>query len=216
MSSAITKKIIAFAAMAIFGFVAYYGSYLPMVKAQVFIATLRNLRSAVPTFEVFKSNISQPLDLPSPIGQEELVRNSTNLVLNLVSSNNDPQTVINLVNLAESYYKPIIDKGTGMSFGQNLYILGALNETAFLKTRMPEYLEKSKKYYEKGVELGPNRPQSLYGLFDVYRIAGDVERVKFYAGRILTLWPDDQRTGLAVDDFLQRVAEYRAKQGKAK
>ena len=53
-----------------------------------------------------------------------------------------------------------------MSFGQDLYLMGAINETAYAHTGNPAYLAAAQKYYEEGVALGPNRPQSLYGLFD--------------------------------------------------
>ena len=67
-----------------------------------------------------------------------------------------------------------------MSFGQDLYLLGAINETAYAHTGNPAYLAAAQRYYEEGVAMGPNRPQSLYGLFDVYRAEGNAE--SYYGG----------------------------------
>ena len=76
---------------AIFG-VAVYGSYLPMRKAQMFIATLQGLQTQqgqATSLQDLENKLSVPLDYPSPIGQEELVRNMANSVLSFVQQGGD-------------------------------------------------------------------------------------------------------------------------------
>jgi hypothetical protein len=92
-----------------------------------------------------------------------------------------------------------------MSFGQNLYLLGALNEVALVKTRDPKYLVAAKRYFLMGLERGPKRPQFLYGMFDVYRAEGDVVKTQEIANQILAQWPTDERTRQALAEFLERA-----------
>lgn len=200
------KKIIGVVVSCLVVFSVYSGSFLPLKKSQSFINTMRDLNlNKAPSLDGFKKSLSVPLDLPSPIGQEELVRQVASLIMNIINQPNaDPAVINDLLTYINSYYEPIIKNGTGMSFGQNLYILGSMNEIAFVKTNQVKYLEAAKKYYQRGHELGPNRPQPLFGLFDVYRMEGNVEQVKIIAGQILTQWPAEERTRQALVDFLNR------------
>ncbi|RJQ29470.1 hypothetical protein C4571_01340 [Candidatus Parcubacteria bacterium] len=174
--------------------VLYYGSYLPFKKSRAFISTLREL-GAAKSFQEFTEKLSVPLDMPSPIGQEELVRNAGSAVLNIVIGNgaNNPALVAAAVKYLEDYYSPIIESGSGMSFEQNLYILGLVNQVAFEHTRDPRYFDAAKRYYSQGLALGPRRPQFLYGIFDIYRVEGNLEKVRETANQILAQWPGDEK-----------------------
>jgi hypothetical protein len=88
-----------------------------------------------------------------------------------------------------------------MSFGQDLYLEGAINEIAFAETGDPTYLAAAQKWYSEGVTLGPNRPQSLYGLFDVYRAEGDSTDTIAVGTTILRNWPADTRIAQAMALF---------------
>lgn len=199
----IAKKIIGISATVFILLLAYYGTYLPLRKSQAFIGALRSLNS-VRSLADFERAVSVPLDMPSPIGQEELVRNASNIVLNLIQQNDRPELVSELVNYIGSYYRPIIDRGRGMSFEQNIYILGALNEMAYIKTKQAKFLEAAKDYFDKGLKLGPKRPQFLYGLFDIYRMEGNVSGAKTVAEQILRQWPNDEKTRSSLADFLSK------------
>src|SRR3989344_374911 len=164
------KKAIAISASIFILFLGYYGSYLPMRKSMIFISVIQNT-GGIKTLADFEQAFSEPLDYPSPIGQEELVRNTANMTVGSIQ-NISPEGVGQMVNYIESYYEPIISRGRGMSFGQNLYLLGAINEIAFLKTQKTQYIDDAEKYFGKARDLGPKRPQGLYGLFDVYRVKG--------------------------------------------
>jgi hypothetical protein len=177
----------------IFG-VAVYGSYLPMRKAQMFIATLQGLQTQqgqATSLQDLENKLSAPLDYPSPIGQEELVRNMANSILSFVQQSSDATSTAALIGYLNSYYDPILNQGKGMSFGQDLYLEGAINEVAFSRTGDPTYLAAAQKWYSEGVTLGPNRPQALYGLFDVYRAEGDVTDTIAIGTTIMHNWPTD-------------------------
>ena len=139
--------------------------------------------------------MSVPLDAPSPIGQEELVRNMGNYLVNIIRGNaQNPELVAAVMQYMERYYAPILARGRGMSYEQNLFVLGTASEFAFIKTNNPQYLAAAKRYYLQGFSLGPNRPQPLYGLLDVYRMEGDLDRAIEMGEKIVSLWPSDERT----------------------
>ncbi len=201
------KKIIAIIVGIFILSVAYYGNFLPLQMSQTFITTLRNLQS-VKSLDEFENTISVPLDIPSPIGKEELVRNMASIVMNLVQQSADPKVVAEVIRFLDHYYDPIIARGTGMSFEQNLYILATINQLVFVRTHDVSYFLKAKKYYEEGLALGPKRPQFLYGMFDMYRTEGNVEKSKAIADQILTQWPDDTRIRDGLAKFLEYVAAH--------
>ena len=147
--------------------------------------------SPVNSLNELQARLAVPLDYPSPVGQEELVRNTANNILGFVSQGADPTSTAVLVSFLTNYYTPIIARGRGMSFGQDLYLMGAIEEMAYAHTGNPAYLAASQKYYEEGVALGPNRPQSLYGLFDVYRAEGNMASTTAIGEKILSNWPTD-------------------------
>ncbi len=184
--------------------VAYFGSYLPMVKSLTFISTMRQ-SGGVRTVQDLEQLFSVPLDYPSPIGQEELVRNLASTIAGTLGNISDPAVIKELVRYVESYYKPIIDRGKGMSFGQNLYLLGLINETAYLKTNDKKYLDAASAYFKKAYELGPKRPQSLYGLLDVYKAEGNIEAFKKIADQLLSQWPNDERSKAIISAVLNPV-----------
>jgi len=201
------KRVIAFVIIAVILVVAAYGSYLPLRKAQMFIDTLQSFQTTPPTsLQDLETRLSVPLDYPSPIGQEELVRNTANSVLGLVQRSQDASTTANIIQFLNSYYDPIIASGKGMSFGQDLYLEGAINEIAFANTGSADFLLSAKRYYAAAVQLGPNRPQSLYGLFDVYRALGDASDTVSVANTIVGNWPSDQNVGPSLQAFFASLA----------
>ena len=195
-----SKEIIAVVASLFLVFIAWYGSYLPMRKAEIYITTLQSMQTnPVSTLGDLETRVSIPLNSFSPIGQEELVRNMANSVLGFVQQSQDATSTAELIRFTISYFDPIIERGKGMSFGQDIYLMGAINEMAYTKTGNKAYLEDAKTYYREGQALGPNRPQPLYGLFDVYRMEGDVANAEAIGKKILTNWPTDENVqqGLA-------------------
>lgn len=173
-----------------------YGNYLPWTKSVSFINAMRSLDS-VNSLSGFETTISQPLDIPSPIGQEELVRNVASTIAGFLRQSNATNDLMKEAILyLNKYYQPVLDRHRGMSFEQDLFLNGLINETAFFKTKDPQYLVNSQKYYEEGFGLGPKRPQFLYGLLDIYQIEGQKDRAETMGEQIVSQWPDDGRTKL--------------------
>ncbi|HTY39884.1 MAG TPA: hypothetical protein VMC43_02235 [Candidatus Paceibacterota bacterium] len=198
------QKVIAVLAAGALMVIAYYADYLPLKKSDAFITALRNMGN-VKSLDEFKQNFSYPLDIPSPIGQEELVRNLGGSIVNIINANgeNNPALVGELLKYLDSYYQPIMQTGRGMSFAQNVFILGNAYQAAYIRTKNPQYLARAIEYYRQGnQEVSSKRPQFLYGLFDVYRMAGDTPDAINIAQRILQLWPDDQSVQRALDQLM--------------
>ncbi len=200
------KKAVAVSISIFLALVGYYGSYLPMQKSMLFITAMQRA-AGMKTINDFEQNFSIPLNVPSPIGQEELVRSMANTIANSFQNVPQKEGVDELVRYVESYFKPIIDRNRGMSFGQDIYILGAMNEFAFIKTGDKKYLQAAENYFKRSVILGPKRPQGLYGLLDVYRMEGNIEGFKITAEQILSQWPDDARTKSVYDQFMKLVSQ---------
>ncbi len=196
------KKIIAAALSLFVLFVGFYGSYLPLRKSRLFIGTMRGMGNTASLAEL-KRQFSIPLDATSPVGQEELVRNTANFLVSAFQQPNiKPEVALDILKFIENYYDPIISSDRGMSFTQDLYVSGILNELAFTKTKNPEYLEKAQVYFERGLEKSPHRPQFLFGMFDIFHIKGDVEGMKKIANQIFSLWPEETRTSEAIKEII--------------
>lgn len=209
------KGTIAVILAALIVFVAVLGSYLPLRKSQMFIGVLNNLAVQPPTsIQDLETRAAAPLDYYAPIGQEELVRNTANNVLGFIQHGTDATTTRDLVSFLNGYYDPILNSGKGMSFGQDLYLEGAVNELAFVQTGDPTYLQAAIKYYSEGHALGPNRPQPLYGLFDVFRAMGDIKDAQAVGEAILANWPSDTRVVASLEQLLAPTSS--AKSAKAK
>lgn len=182
--------------------VSVYGSYMPMRKSQMFIATLGSLQTNPATsLKDLQNRLAVPLDYPSPIGQEELVRNMANSVLAFVQQGPDPSSTADLIGFMNSYFDPILNRGKGMSFGQDLYLEGAINEIAFAETGSTSYLAAAEKWFGEAVALGPNRPQSLYGLFDVLRASDNVTGTIQVGQKILQNWPTDTQVQQVLQQY---------------
>ncbi|MBS3903231.1 MAG: tetratricopeptide repeat protein [Anaplasmataceae bacterium] len=192
-SSSGLKKAIALVAAAIAIASVYYGSYLPLQKSQAFINTLRNMDRMTTLDEVIR-NFDQVFSISSPIGQEELIRHFANIAAQTVQQHGaqNPDLTRQIVQYLEEEYEPIISRGRGMSFTQNLFLLGAVNHAAFIQTKDPAYLERAISLFEEGRELSPDRPQFLYQLFGAYQIAGQKEKAIEVGERIIELWPNDE------------------------
>ena len=199
------RKVIGVALSVVILGIAWYGNYLPLAKSQAFITTLQSLGSAR-TLQDFEGDLAKPLDMPSPIGQEELVRQAASTVLSVVQQVTDPTIVTDLNKFIHGYYDPLIARGRGMSFEQDLYIMGGVSELSFQKTQNPQFLQDASNYYTEGNKLGPKRPQFLYGLFDVYRTEGNIASSTAVADQILSQWPTDTATRQALAHFLAVMA----------
>ncbi|MEK7212335.1 MAG: hypothetical protein AAB686_01510 [Patescibacteria group bacterium] len=197
MSHNTFRKIVAVVGSAAIISIAIYGNYLPLKKSKTYLVAVRAAdelaAEALQAKDIKKveealNMAALPLLIPSPIGQDELVRNVVgDHFLGFISAGLPPEP---LIKFTERFYTPIIERGRSLNFSQDLYVLGLLMETVFVKTGNPEYLEAAEAYFEKGHEVGPRRPQFLYRLFEVNVNQRDYAQAKKFGEEILSYWPD--------------------------
>ncbi|MFH0890886.1 MAG: hypothetical protein V1856_02550 [Candidatus Liptonbacteria bacterium] len=184
--------------------IGFYGNFLPWAKSSSYVRASQEATSAT-SLEQLEKIIQPPLDMPSPIGQPELVRNLANSLMNVIRSNTDQELIDRCLKLMAKYYSPIIEWGKGMSFGQDLYIVGIIHETAAIQSQNAAYLDIAEQAFLTGVGESPNRPQHLYGLLDVYKMKQDGDRFKGVADKILENWPQDEKTRKLVEELVVAV-----------
>jgi hypothetical protein len=147
--------------------------------------------------------LSPALDAPSPIGQEELVRWSAQTVTDLIHMGRTKQeSTVRFVEFLNHYFVPIVQRRKGNSFALTAYVAGTAQMEAYFKMGNAVYLTDAETLFLTGLEASPKRAEFLYGLFDVYRLAGNTDRVKAIADQILTQWPDDQATRASLAEYL--------------
>jgi len=199
------KQIIAISASFFILVMIFYGSYLPYKKSKTFIDSLNQLKTTqIKSFEQLDNIVSSSLKINSPIGQEELIRQFLGIFTGFISQNQNPEVIDVLVKYIKTYSDPILNRGKGLSFNQDLYLAIRLYLTAYEKTKDQKYLDEAKKYAELSYSLGPKRPQVLYSLFDIYRLENNIEKAKEIGNQILTYWPDDASVKEAYDELLKR------------
>jgi len=199
------KQIIAISASFFILVMIFYGSYLPYKKSKTFIDSLNQLKTTqIKSFEQLDNIVSSSLKINSPIGQEELVRQFLGIFTGFISQNQNPEVIDVLVKYIKTYSDPILNRGKGLSFNQDLYLATNLYLNAYEKTKDQKYLDEAKKYAELSYSLGPKRPQVLYSLFDIYRLENNMEKAKEIGKQILNYWPDDENVKAAYDELLKK------------
>ncbi|MBI2035478.1 MAG: tetratricopeptide repeat protein [Candidatus Liptonbacteria bacterium] len=190
--SPLLKKIISITSAVFLAWLLYYGSFLPLRKAQKYIEARQTQVSSLPQFNAVYDGI---LGYRSPVGQEELVSNYMGILSEIiVQEKNKPQPnvalVDQLVQKAEEWGRPIIDRGTGFSYSQVIFSFGSVYQQAFMATRNFSYYEKAIQLYEFGLKQSPDRQVFLYSLFDIYRFAGNIEEARRIGIRIVEVYND--------------------------
>lgn len=188
------KKFLAIAVSAAILVSGYFGNFLPLVKAQNYITALQSLREAK-SWQDFQDAFDQGLQADAPFGQDEITRNLGNLAVGLMNRNavSNPVAVKAIEAYMDKYLAPIVAREKGPSFSQTLYLAALIKATAFQITHVTGYYDAAEKYYRLGLKLSPARPQFLYGLFDMYKNAGNKAGMQEIGQKILTLWPQDER-----------------------
>ena len=91
------KKIVIVIVIVIVLFAIYYGSFLPLRKSQSLVRAMRSV-GAARTVDDLEKILSQSLDFYSPVGQDEIMRQVANLILDVLMQQKDlPQEETRLI-----------------------------------------------------------------------------------------------------------------------
>lgn len=162
-----------------------FGSILPFMKARSFITTSQKL-SNIESVEEMKQLLDPMFSFYSPVGDEELVKFTTNSLFSVVANAKQGEQVSRIV---LEYLEPKAHKNNV----RHLIIVARMYLSLFENYRNPEYLDKAEGYYLLVNEIGPKLPQPLYALFEIYQAKGDTAKASEMGERILTLWPTETR-----------------------
>ena len=156
----------------------YFGALLPLAKSQSFLDAQKSL-GLMRTTDDLKKFYDVPLNLYSPIGQEEVVKFSASTFLDVVYGQQlDLQTARWLV----SYIEPYLFKDEV----RHLIMLGDMYRALWERYGGdPADFAKAGGYYLTAHRIGPKLPPVLYRLIEIYRERGDAGNVKKYAGIVL-------------------------------
>ncbi len=129
----------------------YFGSYRPFIKSILInnaLAQVDKINSA----EEFKNNFSKAIDYYSPYGQDEALKVTGSVMMDLLKKDLPREVAVDLVNFLNDKYQPVLDRGRGNNFAQNYYILGKINSLVGNK-------EEANKYYKTAFKIWPSRPE---------------------------------------------------------
>jgi len=170
----------------------YSGAYKPLAKAQMYIKA----QSGVPTYRTMEQLVTEfdkMFNFRSPIGQEEVIKfTNSNFGTLIMNENQSEIASLSLVQYVE-------DKIFEDNVVQLLQLAGMYG-TLHSRFGRQEYLNKTEEYYKKVREIGPKLPHALYGLFNLYKRSGQTEKMKEIGGKILELWPSDEKVKQAVEE----------------
>jgi tetratricopeptide (TPR) repeat protein len=197
------RQIIAVVVIVFLAAMLYVGTYLPYTKGTSYIQAIATAQQAHTVGEFIRDFIPS-LDRSSPVGQEEIVRNLGATVGDVVAGNGqrDPSIVEPALQLFTHYADPLLSQGKGLSFAQLLLRAGQVQEAAYIVTGKIGYSDAARAYFDRGLELSPNRPEFLYSLLGDAQARGSMQDAKEIGAKILAIWPGDK----TVTEVLQSLA----------
>lgn len=161
------------------------GSILPLAKAQLYIDSARNV-SQVRSMDQFRENFDAVLKFYSPVGDEEVAKFLGNEIFGAVSNPRQQEEVSrSLVGYIEPYFMK--------DNVRHLLLVGRMYYALWINFKKESDFAKAEGYFKRAHELGPELPNPLYGLLDLYQKNGDDAKVQELAKEILALWPTDKR-----------------------
>jgi len=202
------KKAIAVAAAGFLLFVAYYGSFLPILKEEMSIHAEEKIKAANSINDVVDI-LSAPLNQASPIGQEELIIRSAEVVGALSDKYGATRASIipPLMAFLKRYYDPHLAAGPFAKSTRGLYVIGNVNLHAYRVLHEQQYLEAARRYFELGLANCPTRPEFISSLFDIYVTEGDLYGARKMGALMVTNWPNDSEARAKVAQALAALEQ---------
>ncbi len=161
----------------------YFGAYLPLRKAQLYISALNEVRN-VRTMEGFREMFLKAFAFYSPIGDEEMAKFFGNDTINIVLQQKQNEAVAREF---VAFTKPFLMKNNV----RHLIILSNLHSILWKEYGRKADFVQAENYLRTALVFGPKLPPVLYGLLDLYQYRGDREKIREIATTILTYWPSD-------------------------
>lgn len=162
----------------------YFGSLLPLAKAQKFIQAEQKLQAGgIKSVRDFENNFDQVLQFSSPVGEEETPKFLGNDVLGIVSN---PAQNEGTSRALVSYIEPYMQKGDL----RHRMALGQMYAALYRHFGHVEDAKAAEDDFLAAHALGPSVPQPMYLLVGLYRDMKDDARMRAFEDQIRALWPD--------------------------
>ena len=172
----------------------YHGAYCPLIKAKLYMIKSRELGgNQYNSLNELKQNYDQVFDYPSPVGQEEAINYFVNDIMTLISQSEQSE---NASRLLVEYVESNVIKDNLL---QELH-LGHFYFRLWERFGDQEYFQKAEEYYTKVLKEAPHLPHALEALFKMYKKAGQTEKMKEIGGKILELWPSEEKVKQAIEE----------------
>jgi len=136
----------------------YFGAYLPLRKSQLYIKAISELQAGkIKSLQDFDTAFGLVLNFYSPVGQDEIVSNYFSILANVTSQQTNKEIIEVLIKQAEVLMAPILKKGRGFNYSQNLYNFAMFYKIAGQKLNSDVYLQKSIDLFQEGLKYSPGR-----------------------------------------------------------
>ncbi len=147
------------------------------------------------TIDEFKTDFDRAFKFYSPIGDEEIAKFLASNILQIISQPDQPENVSRLL---ISYIEPYMFKNDV----RHLLAIGQMYQVLWMKYGQQEKdFQKAEGYFMKAYQIGPNLPPILYGLFDLYRMKKDDQKIKELGEIIIKNWPDDNQVKSIIEQI---------------
>ena len=161
----------------------YFGSLLPLLKAQSFIEASKQVEF-VRSVDEFKDNFDQMFNLYSPVGDEEVTKFLGSSIRGILSQAQPEPVARELV----AYIEPHLYKNDV----RHLLLLSQMYEFLWGNYKQDADYQKAVIYLETAREIGPNLPPPLYKLLNLYASRGDQANFDRIGREIYSRWPEDK------------------------
>ncbi|KKT89077.1 MAG: hypothetical protein UY32_C0015G0002 [Candidatus Jorgensenbacteria bacterium GW2011_GWC1_48_8] len=169
----------------------WFGAYLPFQKSKRFIEVIRS-GSVIKTIDELERRFNAVLDFYSPVGEAEAIGFFADQMVNVLGTKPPADVGERLIAYTEEKARPVLENPESPELTKVFLKVASLNEVGWIIYQKEEYFRRAENYLLEGLKISPNRPQYLYGLFNLYASVGDRERVKAIGEEILRFWPNDE------------------------
>ncbi len=197
----IIKKLIAIIIIVGVIVLLYFGAYLPLKKGQLYIGALKEMSSKqAKSVKDLNDIFRKVFDFYSPVGNNEVMSAYLGVMLNIISQQDNKAVVDAIIGDVEKNATPVLEAPEkAFNYWQSVYTMGLIYRVAAIKFYDENYYQKALQTFEEGLKYSPNRPNLLYGLFDLYLAKGDKEKAKEIGQVILKYWPKDEEVRKVVN-----------------
>jgi hypothetical protein len=164
-----------------------WGVFLPWQMAKNYISSMRLAGENQVSLEKFVNLFEVVLKFPSPVGKEEVTKFLSNDIKSMVATQEE-RVAKSLVGFMNQYL--FTDEV------RHLLTRAEIHYTLWRRFGEREDFIKAAEAYQEAGKIGPNLPQPIYGLYNLFLESGQQDLTERAGKEILRLWPMETRIKL--------------------